>query len=155
MENTANSAMSVTQTDMERLAGNWFLADYLFVTTEGEKTYPWGQHFDGHISYNPDQTMSVQIMKSDRPHFAGADVMNGLPEETKAAFDGYIAYWGGYTVNTEERYITHHLKGCLFPNWVNTEFKRFYRFEGDLLVLETAPLLFDGRTCVATLKWRR
>jgi Lipocalin-like domain len=142
-------------TDYEKIAGNWYLVDYLFVTTEGENYYPWGQNFDGHISYSPDGNMAVQIMQSDRKHFTGPDVMNGLPEEAKEAFDGYIAYWGAYDLNSDEHYVVHHLKGCLFPNWIGTDFKRFYRFENDLLVLETAPLLFNARTCVATLKWRR
>ncbi|MEN9865649.1 MAG: hypothetical protein RL748_1239 [Pseudomonadota bacterium] len=141
--------------DAEKLIGNWFLVDYLFVTDSGEATYPWGPHFSGHIHYHPDGQMAVQIMKSDRSHFVGPDVLQGLPEETKAAFDGYIAYWGRYAVDQEQHCVSHFLEGCLFPNWIGTEFKRFYRFDEGLLVLETAPLLFNGKTCVATLKWRR
>ena len=142
-------------TDHEQIEGNWLLTDYLFVTSDGESHYPWGKNFAGQITYCADGTMSVQIMRSDRRPFAGADVMNGAPNETKEAFDGYVAYWGDHTVDAEERAVIHHLKGSLFPNWIGIDFKRFYRYEDGLLVLETAPLLFNQRTCVATLKWRR
>ncbi len=141
--------------DYQKIAGNWFLTDYVFITSDGDKYAPWGENFAGHITYGENNTMSVQIMRSDRRHFVGPDVLQGFPEETKEAFDGYIAYWGKFALNTEEKYVTHFLEGCLFPNWINTEFRRYYRFEEGLLVLETAPLLFNGRQCVATLKWRR
>jgi hypothetical protein len=75
-------------------------------------------------------------MRASFQRFASSDPSAGTALEKKAAFDGYQAYWGTYTVNEEEGTVTHHLEGSLFPNWVGTDRKRFFEISGDRLALK-------------------
>ena len=76
-------------------------------------------------------------------------------EEIKAAIDGYIAYFGDYVVDEDEKSVTHQTKGSLFPNLVGKDQKRFYSFSGNQLTLTTPPTFIGGVTVIGVLLWER
>ena len=79
-------------------------------------------------------------MRPDRPRFASNNLVDATPEEIKAGFEGYLAYCGSYEVNEGERFIIHHLEFSSFPNWVETDQKRYFKFTGNRLTLKTPPV---------------
>jgi hypothetical protein len=81
--------------------------------------------------------------------------MEATPEETKIGFEGYYGYCGSYEVNERERFIIHHLQLSWFPNWVETDQKRYFEFTGNRLTLKTPPVTVMGAVEVHSLVWER
>jgi len=102
----------------------------------------------GYLMYDSDGHMSAQIMRRDRRPFAAESRRDVSPEEAKEALLGYTAYFGTFSVDTEEGKVTHHRIGHIVPNQVAVDGTRFYDFDGDRLTL-TLP----GRDI--RLTWKR
>ena len=98
--------------------------------------------------------MNGQLMSRHRKRYASDDMRKGTPEETAAAVRGYLSYFGTYTIDTKDGSITHHVEGSLFPNWVGTEQKRFFKFTRSGLEL-SATFELDGQERRAVLTWKR
>ena len=88
--------------------------------------------------------MSALLMHPDRPKFATGDMMQGTPEELKAAFEGFDAYCGTYTIDEVNGAVIHHVQGAKFPNWVGSDQVRFFIFSGDTLRITAPPILAGG-----------
>jgi hypothetical protein len=63
------------------------------------------------------------------------------PEHALAAYTAYVAYFGTYTVDPEQRMVTH--EGSLAPDFTDTHQSRPFKLEGDRMEIG------DGKT------WRR
>jgi lipocalin-like protein len=119
----------------DEFIGAWKLISLERRNATGEVTYPMGQNPVGRIAYDALGRMSVQIMRPDRPKFQAASMNGGTPEEKIAAFDGYIAYYGTYSVSEGDHVMIHHVEASSYPNWVGTDQRRLYEFSGDQLIL--------------------
>ena len=157
-----NNLTAKTQTEKAKSAiaskfvGSWKLVAFEG-TIEGRKIEK--RERVGLLMYDAAGYMSVQIMASDRPKFASGKRQQGTLEEIKAAFDGYIAYFGPYEVNEAKGVVIHHLEGSIFPNQVGTDNIRYYEFSGDQLTL-TVTNMIDGKiapksSSTAYLVWKR
>src|SRR5687768_12102907 len=126
--------------------GTWALAA---LGGEGVLVERLGANPVGVLIYDSSGNMSVQIM--NREH-------GSLPLDTdkdiKAAFQSYVGYFGNYSIDLEERSITHHVVGSLYPQDVGRDFKRLYEFSGDQLIL-TANGVIGGDPIAAHLVWKR
>jgi hypothetical protein len=138
-----------------KFIGAWQLifAEYRFA--DGTVNAIYGDHPAGLLIYTDDGHIAIQIMRRDRPPFAKNDRLGGTPAETKAAFDGYLAYFGTYTVDEDKRTVTHHLQGSLLPNWISVDQIRNYDLVDDRLTLKTPPLTIGGQSAVGHLIWQR
>jgi hypothetical protein len=139
----------------DQFVGTWKLISSELRLANGERTYPFGKNAVGTLTYHGHGHMSVHVMRPGRPGFASGDPRDATDEEIKAAFDGYVAYFGTYTVNDEERIITHHVIGSLFPNWIGQDQRRAFEFSGSRLTLSTPPIPFAKTTLTAVLVWER
>ena len=99
--------------------------------------------------------MSVQVMRAGRPAFASSVRLDSTPAQTKAAFDGFDAYFGTYELKSAEGVVIHHVEGSLFPNWTGAEQTRFFAFVGDQLILRTPPMPYRGTMFTLELVWER
>lgn len=90
----------------------------------------------GYIMYDPVGYMGVVIMQAGRQPYAGE---TPTPDEALAALRSYVSYFGTYSVNAEEGYVTHHLQGNVSPAGAFNDNQRFYEFSGDQLVLMPPP----------------
>ena len=99
--------------------------------------------------------MSAMLRKPDRPPFASHDLRRGTDTEVRAAFDGFIAYFGTYTIDAVQGTITHHVRAASYPNWVGKDQVRYYKFDGTRLVLSTPPIQIGGRSLTTVLVWER
>ena len=120
----------------EKLLGTWLLVSWEARDASGAVTYPLGEDAVGQISYDVAGRMSAQLMRRNQAHFAGDDWQQARVEEKAAAWSGYFGYFGTYTIDERARAVTHHIEGSWFPNLVGTKQIRYYRFEGDRLVLD-------------------
>ena len=119
----------------DEFVGAWKLISFERRTTAGEVTYPMGQNPVGRITYDALGRMSAQIMRPDRPKYKAASPAGMSAQEKVSAFDGFIAYYGTFSVSETERVVIHHVEASLYPNWVGSDQRRFYEFSGDQLIL--------------------
>jgi hypothetical protein len=139
----------------DELVGTWRLVSWESRRSDGEIVYPYGRDVIGILNYDAAGNMSVQFMRPDRPVFSISDPQKGTPTETKAAFDGFIAYFGTYEVNEKEGTVTHRLRGCSFPNWVGSDQTRSFEFSGNRLTVRAPSIQFGGITVSSLLIWER
>jgi hypothetical protein len=140
---------------------NKFIGTWKLVSAEAQRPngevipYRYRAGSIGYIMYDATGHMAVQLMQPNRPKFASGDLDKGAPEEIKAAFDGYGAYFGAYEIHEAEGFVIHHVEGSLFPNNVGTEQKRFFEFSGDKLILKPPPRQVGGEQVAPRITWQR
>ena len=117
---------------LPRLVGNWTLISYDSIHADGSIGKPFGAAI-GRLSYDSLGYMSGQVMRPDREPIVRTDA--GI-YNLRAAYRGYIAYFGTYQVSESGDTVVHHVHGALNPAWVGGRQVRRMRFEGDLLILE-------------------
>jgi hypothetical protein len=135
--------------------GAWRLVSYSAVTSGGETIYPMGPNARGRILYEAGGRMAVQIGDPDRALFAVSDPGAAADAEVRAAFDGYLAYFGAYTVDAGRGVVVHHPEMSLNPNWIGVDQVRYFDLQGDRLTLKTPPMVSGGVVRVSTLVWER
>ncbi len=139
----------------EKFLGTWKLVSAEYRRANGEVIEIYGENPAGLLMYDTDGNMAIQIMNRGRPKFAVADRLGGTPEQIQAAFRGYLAYFGTYTVGEEKHTVTHHLEGALLPNWVGVDQVRFFELDGNRLTLRTPPLMIGGAEATGYLVWEK
>ena len=88
----------------------------------------------GYIMYDGEH-MGVVIQQEHRKPFAGAQPTG---DEAIAAATSYVSYFGPYTVNEAEGYLTHHVLGSNNPGMTGADNQRFYEFSGNELGAKAA-----------------
>ena len=72
------------------------------------------------------------------------------PDEMIAAYQGYLAYYGTYTIDESRGVVVHKVEASLYPNYVGSDQVRRYTFSGARLTLEVETELGRGK-----LVWER
>ena len=129
----------------KQLAGEWTLVKYEIFSENGQ-TRP-GNYDIGRIDYG-DREMSAHLMRSGRPKEAPA-----TEAARAAAYQGYLGYFGPYTIDAEKKIVVHHVAGSSLPNWLGTEQVRHYAFSSDGKQLTLS--LKNGDRITQTLTWER
>ena len=137
------------------IVGTWRLVSFESRDASGELRLPMGRAVEGQLIYDRSGHMSMHIMRPDRAHFASGDRAAGTDAEVRAAFVGYLAYYGRYTVDAARGEVTHHVAGATFPNWVGGRQLRRFELKGDRLTITTPSMLADGRNLTTVLTWGR
>jgi Lipocalin-like domain len=112
----------------KRFFGAW---RYVGATVDGKPRPDRGLNPKGIIQYDPSGHMSVQVAPDVARGKAG---VQSTPEEAKAALDGYIAYFGTYSIDEAAQTVTHHRQASVQPGDV-ADLVRGYEFTGDRLIL--------------------
>jgi Lipocalin-like domain len=132
----------------QRLTGNWRLVMYQNFDAQGVARP--GLYDAGRIMYDANGNMAAQLMRNGRKPLSSP----ATEAERAAAYSGYVAYYGRFSVDAAERRVTHHVEGSTNPNWVATDLVRYYAFSDDgqrlLLSIKNA----EGRV-TGTLTWER
>jgi hypothetical protein len=130
----------------QRLVGNWKLVKYEVFAQNGE-TRP-GAYDIGRLMYDERGEMSAHLMRSGRaPEAPTTDAARA------SAYQGYLAYFGPFTLDVANGIVIHHVVGSSFPHWVGTEQVRHYALspDGNGLTLS----LKSGERVTQTLTWER
>ena len=142
--------------EADKFIGAWRLVSAEFRDENGAATEsPYGSAPQGLLIYDAQGMMSAQLAQSGRKPFAIPDRMAGAPEEVRAAFETYQAYYGRYKVDERERVVIHTVVQALLPNWVGTEQRRQYQFKDGRLILRTPPLAIGGKRITGELVWEK
>jgi len=143
----------------EKFVGAWRLVSVETVRPSGEIIYPYyGKHPEGLIVYDASGWMSVQIVSDPPPTHPSAssreEMLQAPSAEKSAAFDGYYAYFGTWTVDETKATVTHHIKQSLFPAERGEEGVRHFELDGDRLTL-TAKTHEMGEDHKRKVVWER
>ena len=133
--------------------GTWKLRSFVReVFATGERYNQLGEHPDGYLSYSADGRMNAILTSNNRitPHEAAP-----TDEERANLHRTMQAYAGSYTIDAEK--VTHHVDISWNQAWTGTEQIRFYKLDGNILTITTAPNKspFDGREGRGILVWER
>ena len=139
----------------DQFIGTWKLLSFEFRRSDGGIVYPLGKNAVGILMYDAKGNMSVHLMSRARGSFIEKDQLKGTPDEIRAAFEGFIAYFGTYEIDEEEGSVVHHVEGSLFPNLVGKDQKRFFRFDGAQLELTAPAKPWGGASMTGVLLWER
>ncbi len=142
--------------EADKFVGAWRLISAEFRAEDGSPAEsPYGAQPQGLLMYDAQGSMSAQLAHKDRRPFAIADHMKGTPEELKAAFETYQAYYGRYKVDEREHVVIHTVTQALLPNWVGTEQRRHYQFKDGKLILRTPPIVIGAKRLTGELVWEK
>ena len=146
---TAPTAAASTANPNSRFAGAWSLAKIERRDAAGELLAPPTVDRLGYLIYDAGGYMGVTIMRPDRePYSEGGPTA----DEALAQLGSYTSYFGRFTVNEAEGFLTHHLEGNLNPGGTGSDYKRFYTFTENSLTLQP-PAREDGSKSFLT--WER
>jgi hypothetical protein len=107
------------------LHGAW---RYVDATMDGKSTRPNGK---GIIYYAPTGEMTCQVSPGSTVAKAAA---KPTPDEALAALDGYIAYFGTFSIDERAQTVTHHRLGSVQPG-DTADLVRKFTIDGDKLIL--------------------
>ena len=130
----------------QRLVGTWKMVKWE-VFSENGASRP-GTYDVGRLTYGDQGEMTAHLMRSGRPKVAPA-----TEAARAAAYQGYLGYFGPYTIDPDQRIVVHHVAGSSFPHWIGTDQIRHYGFseDGSQLMLS----LQTGDRVTQTLTWER
>jgi hypothetical protein len=135
------------------LLGTWKLKSFAReVAATGERYNERGEHPNGYLGYAADGRMYAIITWDNRanPH----DVVP-TDEERIKLYGTMISYAGTYTMDAEK--VIHHVDISWNQAWTGTDQVRFYRQEGNILTITSAPNRnpVDGREGRSILVWEK
>lgn len=142
-----------------RVVNNPFVGTWRLVTAEYQRdgkvlAYPFGPNPVGLLMYDAAGNMSVQLIQPNRATLADVGARERAEDEGRAAFDGYLGYYGTYEILPHDQIIIHRLTGSSLLHWIGTEQVRRYDFSGNCLTL-SAQATRDKSGAVAVLVWER
>lgn len=117
------------------LVGSWRLVSYEDRDAGGAVVYPYGRSPAGLLIYDPTGHMAIQIMKQPPPDVAADDWDKFTVGEKVALYDGYVAYFGRYEVDTTRGVVVHLPEADLSRLYIGGREMRHFDVAGDRLVL--------------------
>jgi lipocalin-like protein len=121
------------------LVGTWTLQAADVVHPDGRREQDYGSAPKGLFMIDARGRYSLQIFRSDRPHFVSGDRAKGTSEEYSAAVQGTSTHIGTVSVDAANHVLTFHIDAASFPNQDGTTQKRAYELEDDVLSYRVAP----------------
>jgi hypothetical protein len=132
----------------KRFAGNWRLVRFVNIDDKGVERP--AAYDAGRIMYDLHGQMAAQLSRSGRAKLSPKP----SDAERAAAYTGFLAYYGRYTIDVANRRVTHHVEGSTNPNWPGTDLVRYYEFSPDESRLMLSLKNAEGRI-TGTLTWER
>ena len=120
----------------KRLIGAWKLLTFE-VSVDGNVLHPYGEHPIGRLTYDKAGRMSAHVMKPGRKSSISDPiaVTSASCDELRQIADGYVGYYGTFSLDEGSKTVIHHVESCTLPAWVGTDQTRHYEFIDDHLAL--------------------
>lgn len=133
------ASLAGTPVAMPSLAGTWTLVAADVQHPDGSRTPDFGGAPKGLLLIDAQGRYSLQIFKSERPHFASGDKAAGTDAEFKAAVIGSSTHFGTISVDSAGDVLIFHIQGASFPNWEGQEQSRRYELKDNVLSYRVKP----------------
>jgi hypothetical protein len=135
------------------LIGAWRLVRWEIAYDDGRRSYPFGEHAVGLLTYTADGFMAATIMLPGRTALSTANPRAAGVAERATAFDGYFSYAGRY--RALGRRVIHEVELALNPAMTGTVQVREARRVGRTLELSAEEPLAGGGSRRHRLLWHR
>ena len=136
--------------------GVWKLEKWDYTDDSGNVSLPWDGRARGEFRFDENGGVAVQMMREGRPvesPIGGPSWAESLtPDERKQVLDGYIAYWGKYTVDDAAKMLRIEAEGSIRAGWAGGKQERKFEFSPDGTVLTLLYIIPSG---THRLVWRR
>jgi len=132
------------------LAGSWTLVAADVLHRDGTRGHDYGDAPKGLLIIDGQGRYSLQIYRSDRPHYTSGDRARGTPAEYQANALGISTHFG--TLQVDPGVLVFNIDSASFPNQDSTQQKRPYTLDGDELSYRV-PARPNGDVPVSV--WRR
>ena len=129
------SAQIKRENTAKEIIGSWKLLSYEDRDESGSIVYPYGKSPAGLLIYDSTGHMAVQMMKTPPPDVASDDWDKFTAAEKVALYDGYVAYFGRYEVDTTRHLVFHLPEADLSRLYIGRREERHFELSGDQLVL--------------------
>ena len=139
--------------DPAALLGTWNMTSWKKETVaSGEKIDALGPDPVGYIKYGPDGRFYALVVSRDR---LPPTTLPPSDAEKLRLFDSMLAYAGTYSVDDQK--AVHHVDTSWNQAWTGTNQVRFYKLEGDKLVITGAPARdpHTGQEVIHRIEFRR
>ena len=144
------SAGDVADEGARALIGSWKLRAFELRMGDGSVVHPFGEEVHGYLFYNEDGYMSAAFENAKRVTSRSDD----LAQQAAAVnYDQFMAYTGPYEVQGDR--ILHRVEVSALDAWVGTLQERWFKVDGDVLTLLTAPLNVGSDAPTGYLVWDR
>ena len=135
----ASSAVSQQASLEKSLVGTWTVVSWEQKKNDGTTLRQFGANPTGMAVFDAGRRYIITVMRADRPKYASNALWQSTAEENKATADGTQTYFGTYSVSEADHSIGIHVEGSSFPNWNDTNQKRFVTITGEQLTLTIRP----------------
>jgi hypothetical protein len=135
------------------VVGTWRLKSFVReIIGTGERYNELGDHPQGFLGYSSDGRMYAILVAGDR---VKPQEEAPTDEERVKLHKSMIAYAGTYTIDSGK--VVHHVDISWNGARTGTDQVRFYKLEGDTLIIRAAPNKspVDGREGVGILVWEK
>ena len=123
---------------ISKFLGSWKLVHCKLLDIDGVEQFDPFHNASGVIMYDANGLMAAQLMQNGHENVVKGNLFNESPEVFKKAFTNYIAYYGLYHIQEDEKIITHSVLGALWPAMVATKLSRRFEFkDNNTMVLST------------------
>ena len=140
-------------TTADKLIGTWKMLSWKReIVGTGEQSDALGPEPVGFINYGADGRFYAIVVRKDRAPPATTPLTGA---EKSALFDSMLAYAGSYTLDEEK--AVHHVDASWNQSWTGTDQVRFYRLDGDQLIITSAknPDPYTGEECVHKIEFQK
>ncbi|MYD72243.1 MAG: lipocalin-like domain-containing protein [Acidobacteria bacterium] len=135
-EAAAPAETAIDTSANERFAGVWSLTRIERRDVNGELLGEPTTDRLGYLMYDASGHMGVTLMQPDRQLYAGD---TPTADEALDRLGTYTSYFGPFTVNEADGYVTHHLLGSVNPSGAGSDYQRFFTFGDNTLTLQPPP----------------
>ncbi|MES2264405.1 MAG: lipocalin-like domain-containing protein [Pseudomonadota bacterium] len=144
----------MSDSNKKQFLGRWKLE--CCVGKSGDKRFhPIGEDPFGMLTYTA-QYMMVFISSGQRARFSTDDIRAIPAEQVMADFPKFETYCGQYGIDDDKKIVTHFIENGKIPNQIGTEFRRYFSFQNEKLVLEsTDELMLNGEPWLFELVWSK
>jgi len=116
--------------------GTWRLVYSVEIDKSGTAHYPFGEDAIGYIIYDDNAQMAVQISRFHRQNFNSDNFLTASESDLITLPKNYLAYFGKFVLDEKNSIVSHIIEGHLFPNYVEKNLERKYRFYDNKLSLK-------------------
>jgi Lipocalin-like domain len=134
-----------------QLVGTWRLISRVVTLEDGTAVQDPGL---GYLIYDSSGHMAAQLMRPDRPTAIDCGTSSPAPSDNSQSVNGYVAYFGRYTIDETSHTVTHHLEGALAAADVGKNLVRRFQVSGDKLTI-IVRMNTTKEKQIRTLTWVR
>jgi hypothetical protein len=125
--------MSSSQTSssaLPGLVGVWRAERFCVRDSSGRRLEPFGDRPVGYVIYTSTGQLSIHVARASGVAPLAIDSTKAMGKEIRRNIDdGYLGYFGRYTI-TSDSTVMHHVEGGSLPSYARTEQRRRYRLIG-------------------------